>query len=190
MAVHTLRDADGLTNVLKLEVSKRHILHESCPASPRTAIVCHGLVKTLPRLDPRPVSGIDKMNVLIYDVLHIVWCERELADRADGHSVCTVASDILGVDVGAVALDRDAVVTFLSVSLGDSGAVALHVITTGDRPIVERDVPRVPRIDTIRVHGEPRIVADRAHENIRHGDILRVRDERVPELALRPAHAI
>ena len=61
------------------------------------------------RLDPANVARVGGLDVIENDVLNIVRLVGVGADAADSHDAGLVAGHIADMDVGAVALDADAV---------------------------------------------------------------------------------
>ncbi len=92
--VRARRDVDRLVDVLDDEVLERHVPHV---ARPRV------------RLDPRRVRRVDAPDVLVVHVVHQVRLVRVRPHRPDHRAPRLVARRVPDVDVGAVALHREAV---------------------------------------------------------------------------------
>ncbi len=63
-------------------------------------------------------------------------------------------------------------------------------IARDDGPVADDDIPRIPGVDAVRVDGRPLRVAGGVHVEVRHGDVLAVGHEGVPELGLAPGDAV
>lgn len=98
-----------------------------------------------PDLDARPVARVGHAVVEDVDVLDNVVLLHVLAEGADRDAVAAVAREALDDDVGAVGLERDAVVPIVDDRVLDHDAVgpvrvpAVRVLGRGARGAVHRD---------------------------------------------------
>lgn len=112
MAIDALGHADRLPYILDPEIAVGDI--GDGPASSTACVAIVGDIGglALPGFDPGSVGRVDQVHVLVHYVPHNVWMGWILPDGANGHAVGAVTGDVPGDDVGAVAFDRDAVVSY------------------------------------------------------------------------------
>lgn len=166
LAVDALGDLDGEADVCEAEVAERYVAHEAAATAAGVAVGGRALLHALPRLDVRAVGGVDQRHVLEHDVLVVVGTQEILPHGADRHAVPAMAGHVADVQIRRVALGRDAIVAILH------------------RPILQQNVPRVPRVSAVCVDSAISVGARRIHIDIAHRHVLAVSDERGPELRL------
>lgn len=164
VGVDALRELDGKTDVDQLEVLEGHVLDETAAATTVVAVAGHVGAGSLPGLDVGAVHGVLDGHVLEGDVLVVVWGFFVLTDRSNGDSSTTLAVNVLGEQVGGIALGSNTIVT------GDNGSV------------LDEQVVALPGIVTIAVHSVPLAVTGGIDEQVGEGNVVAVPDESGPEL--------